>query len=184
MKLDPALPAQARITNLRIREGAPARYLHVVFHPTLEDMATRAHAYHRRKGAPDVQLRAIGEVIDGAHGLFQPAQEGTAAYAGTIRLVYGHLTPFYVCHEATHAALQIVRMDRTVADFGDDASEREEELCYLIGDISEILLNFAREYEEAMTNAWQVEGEQPPLEAPGELGRAVQDRPRSLRPAL
>ena len=56
-------------------------------------------------------------------------------YVGTVRLVRGHVNSEVVAHECVHLALRIYRSRHDEhADFGDDCSETEERLAYIIGE--------------------------------------------------
>jgi hypothetical protein len=111
---------------------SPRRWCWVRVHDTAEDMVRAAIRLNpRSSGGSD---RAAW---DGCYGCFQPSWEDCkTAYAGTLRLVDGWVTPEIVAHELVHAACQVYRMNvHADVRLGTGCRRREEDLAYIYGEL-------------------------------------------------
>ncbi|MFD8496330.1 hypothetical protein [Amycolatopsis sp. NPDC059657] len=90
---------------------------------------------------------------DGCLGCFQPTgwiehDDGAIEYprngfAGTLRLIDGHVTSEIVAHELVHAAVQIYRMNvKRDVRLSRDCGQREEELAYIYGELYGSLMSY------------------------------------------
>ena len=136
-----------------------SRYIQVRFYRTADELQAAARRYSAGRGDNDAFLDTLG--------VFHPSPwksrydkrqrkwiDTTPAFAGVLRLCRPALDARVLAHEATHAALHILRLhdwskeghDGT-ADLGDNCGPHEEQFAYLLGDLTGILTKLAAAYK-------------------------------------
>lgn len=122
------------------------RTIQVCVYDTLEQMRRAGEAYSRKHTAGQTGFNeAYGlSQIHQREYVFESGAVRKHPYAGFIRLARGHLQAGLLAHECTHMAIGIYQQDvqRTIPDM-----EREEKLCYLVGDLMARLTAKLYEYE-------------------------------------
>ena len=141
-----------------------SRYIQVRFYETAADLQAAAARYSARRGDRDA-----GDAYLDTMGVFQPSPcsarydkrarkwiDTTPAFAGVLRLCRPALDARVLAHEATHAALHILRLHDWskeghdgVADLGDNCGPHEEQFAYLLGDLTGILTKLAATYKRS-----------------------------------
>jgi hypothetical protein len=124
--------------QISTRNSGRLRTVQVCIHDSLEDMRAAANRLNKRIGSEE----KLGSNV---HGLCQKYTREKYVNkkwvklpdAGFIRLYRGALRTGIVTHECTHMAWGIYQEDiqKTIPDM-----EREERLCYLVGDLSSKLV--------------------------------------------
>lgn len=121
--------------QISTRNSGRKRTIQVCIYDTVKELREAADKHNKRIGNTETGL-------DKAHGLCQ-SLERVFVYdsgrirrtptAGFIRLYKPALKTGIIAHEATHMAVAIYKQDvqKTIPDM-----DREETLCYLVGDIT------------------------------------------------
>lgn len=136
-----------KMFRISTRNSGRLRTINVWVYDTVEELRTAGERHSKRIGSNETGF-------DQAYGLTQ-SFTGVRVYesgatrrdprAGHIRLCKQHLLTGIISHESTHMAVAIYREDvgKTIPDM-----EREEKLCYLVGDICSKIVNrlYALEY--------------------------------------
>lgn len=127
--------------QISTRNSGRKRTVQVCVYDTVDELREAGRA-HSKQITPD-----ITEGFDNAYGLCQ-SHDRIKVYesgairrmpdAGFIRLWKGALRTGIITHECTHMAVAIYKQDvaKTIPDM-----DREEKLCYLVGDLSARLVN-------------------------------------------
>lgn len=130
--------------------GGPKRWIRIVVHDTAEQFMKAATNYSSNAN------------WEGAVGAFHPAAQrerydpktklwvpmSDPHFAGVMRFCREEFTNEIIVHECVHAGLAIYRSDvRPRVNLGDEVCPREEDLCYIIGDISEAVYAAIKEDE-------------------------------------
>lgn len=133
--------------QISTRNTGRLRTVQVCVYDTVEELR-QAGVKHAQQFTPD-----ITEGFDAAYGLaqsfdkihvYQSGKVKRLPPAGFIRLWKGALRTGIITHECTHMAVAIYKQDiaKTIPDM-----EREEKLCYLVGDLSARLVNRLYHYK-------------------------------------
>lgn len=140
------------VFRVSTRHSGSRRFVRVSVYDTVEELRDAAHRYTRQVGT-----YVTGE-FDEAYGvthsfqriLIGPGGEEEIPEGPTtahIRLCQGKLGTSVVTHEATHAAMAIYDQDclKKMGSVHEDM-DREEVLCYLVGDLSARIVNLLYKY--------------------------------------
>lgn len=119
--------------------GGPRQYIRILIHDTTKELQKAASRFR-----PYEDWSSAGGVFhspDIRETYFEETDEWKTTsdphYAGMIRFSRDYLNTEVVAHEAAHAAIFIYRrdLDENVT-LGDEVGEKEENLCYIIGDVT------------------------------------------------
>ena len=124
------------------RNSGRLRTIQVLVYSTVEEMRKAGEGFRQRN-----ERDCAEGGLEGSHALAQSLQKlrvfksgrtRRLPTAGYIRFYLSHLPAGTIVHESTHMAIAIYQQDvaRTVPDM-----EREEKLCYLVGDITQRIVD-------------------------------------------
>lgn len=131
------------------RHSGSRRFVRVSVYSDVDSMRAAALRHSRREGW------IKDDEYSGAHGVthihdvrfYGPGGEETRSpVAAHIRVYDGALGTGVVTHEIAHAALAIFNQDCLEDGAVHEGMEREEILCYLIGDLSSRIVNKIYEF--------------------------------------
>lgn len=131
--------------------GGPKRWVRVIIYDTLQEFQKVAmeHSYGRDDEWKHAWAGWFAPVHREAYDKKTDSwiDKTNKHYAGTIRFCAEHLEVDVVTHECVHASAYIYRQDVKKTGFiGVDCGILEESLCYIIGDLSQSVVDAIREH--------------------------------------
>lgn len=120
--------------------GGPARYVRIRIHESVEAFRQAAEQYSPN-GVWEDKAAGFHPSI-GRHRWSTEQMRwlpiGQEHFAGIIDLCEDYLTNEIIVHECVHAGISIYRMDiKKVVNLGGPNCDREEDLAYIVGDLTE-----------------------------------------------
>lgn len=128
------------------RWSGPKKYVRIVIHDTHEQFLKGAEDYRPDAVTPpDPPVACFHPPVIVEHydkRLKRWVRRSSLHFAGTIRMSQDWLTDEIIVHEVTHAAIEIYRRDYAKRpDLGLHCGKNEENLAYLIGELSNHVIN-------------------------------------------
>lgn len=132
--------------QISTRNSGRLRTVKVSVYETLEELREAGVRHSKRIGSNETGFDAaygLAQSVDMVH-VYESGRVKRLPFAGHIRLWAGALRTGIITHECTHMAVAIYKQDvaKTIPDM-----DREERLCYLVGDLSARLVNRLYHYK-------------------------------------